>query len=169
MDISKMQNEEDLKKKFTKKMTRLYDWPEDKVKSLLKTKLEVDGWEITEIHWGREQGRDMVAAKNNRSIIFETKGEPKSPTSEYTERRHFVRDSLSTLISYMVTEDANCKYCVVFPNNELYVGHVLKQFPLLVRKKLDLHALFVNADGSAEVLFPGKERTSKLLSFDSLF
>lgn len=164
-----MKNENDLKKKAAEKLTQLYNWPEDKVKSLLKQKLEASGWAIIEIHWGKEQGKDLVVAKNQRSIVFEAKGEPKSLISEYTERRHFVRDALSSLISYMVTDDADCRYCIAFPANKLYIRHVLKQIPIVARRKLGLYAIFLNEHGSTKVLLPDEEELQELTLFDDLF
>lgn len=161
--------EEKAKEKLTKKLNQLYEWPEDRIKTMLKEKLESDNWAIKEIHWGKEQGKDVVACRNGRTIVFEAKGEPKSPLSDYTQRRHYTRDALASIISYMIADEPNCKYCLAFPKRTLYISHVHRQIPSLVRRKLGLYVIFLDADGSIYALFPNQEDSYELDMFERFF
>jgi hypothetical protein len=73
-----------LRGKFTSIMNMLSIWPEDRVKTILKERLEREGWEVT-VSMGQEQGKDIDAIKGDRVIHIEAKGEPKSPSHKAAE------------------------------------------------------------------------------------
>ena len=54
--------------KFQSIMAMLSKWPEDKVKTILKERLEKEGWSITQASMGSQQGKDLEANKNNKII-----------------------------------------------------------------------------------------------------
>ncbi|GEM_PF-7089173 len=154
---------------FSKLSTELDKWPEDRVKTLLKERLEKELWAIIKIAMGTEQGKDLEATKNSKAIHIEAKGEPKSISSYRQERRQFVGGALISLITHMTQEDENIAYCMAFPDNDYYLRGVLTRIPSLVRKKLRVFGLFLREDSSIQVLYPSNNNTEELRSFDDLF
>ncbi len=160
---------EAVRDKFINIMSNLSKWPEDRVKTILKDRLEREGWNITTISMGQEQGKDLEAVKGEWTIHIEAKGEPKSPNSYRQERRQFIGGALMSLITCMTEENVNRKFCIAFPDNEYYLSGVLTRIPSLIRKKLNLFAMFLQEDASIRVLMPSSTDTKVLFSFDELF
>ena len=138
-----MPDEAKLKAKYSKIWDDLRKWPEDRIKTNLKEKLEKEGWRITEISMGNEQGKDLEATKNGFLIHIEAKGEPKSLTSFDQERRQNVGGALMSLIQHMTNEKEKYIYCMAFPNNGRYSSIICKRIPMYVREKLEVYAILV--------------------------
>lgn len=165
MDIN---DEEKLRQKFEELITELQLWPEDKVQEMLARKLRDEGWRVSTAP-GQSHGVDVDARKGEQAVIIEVKGEPNSPKTYRNQRRGYLRGALASIIKRMVDENPNQVFCIAFPNNDYYPTAVPKQIPVLVRKKLNLFALFVQTDGSILVLRPKDTNSVKLTTFDSLF
>jgi hypothetical protein len=155
--------------KFQSIMAMLSKWPEDKVKTILKERLEKEGWSITQASMGSQQGKDLEANKNNKIIHIEAKGEPNSPSSYRQEKRSFIGGALMSLIAHMNNGQQNYAYCMAFPNNDYYLRGVQSRIPLYVRSTFRLAAVFLNDDNTIEVLFPDANSVKLLSSFDELF
>ena len=147
----------------------LLKWPEDKVKSLLKERLEREGWNVNTISLGYEKGRDLEAQKGDLTIIIEAKGEPKSPLTYLVQRRSYVQGALASIAAWMKEENPKTRYLIAFPENGYYPRGVKNLIPALVRKKLGLLAVFINEDSSVETLFPYSDEVTQLNRFDDLF
>jgi hypothetical protein len=117
---------------------------EDQVKLLLKQWLEADGWQ-TEIAWGRKTGIDIVARRGGEVWIIEAKG----CGSLQPMRVNYFIAILGELLQRMSTADA--KYSIALPDMQQFRG-LWDRLPELARRRTDITALFVSADGRVEHL-----------------
>lgn len=162
-------DEDKIREQFVKIMKELQKWPENRVKEVLKQRLEAEGWMISTISYGTERGKDLEVTKGPRTIIIEAKGEPKSPSSYQQERRGFIRGAFASIIQYMREDNPDRAYCIAFPNNEYYPRRVQELIPRSVRTKLVLNILFVDENGLLHVVLPDAMEICQLTRFDDLF
>lgn len=162
-------NEDKIREQFIKIMKELQKWPEDKVKKVLKQKLEDETWMVSTVSYGTEHGKDLEATKGPRTIIIEAKGEPKSPNTYQQQRRGSIRGAFASIIQYMRENNPDRVYCIAFPNNDYYPRHTQELIPRLVRTKLALSILFVDENGLLNVLLPDAMEICQLRRFDDLF
>ena len=167
--MSEADSEGRLRAKFDRLWDILRKWPEDRVKAILKDRLEREGWNITLLAMGHERGKDLEATKGNRVIHIEAKGEPGSLSNYRVERRSFIGGALMSLISHMNKDNADEALCMAFPDNDYYLRGVTSRVPRYVRNKLRVHALFLNDDSTIRVLLPNANDARILDSFEELF
>ena len=146
--MSEADSEDRLRARFDKLWDTPGKWPEDRVKAILKDRLESEGWSITRLAMGREEGKDLEATKGNRVIHIEAKGEPLSLSNYRVERRSFIGGSLMSLISHMNEDNPHEALCMAFPDNDYYLRGVTSRVPRYVRNKLRLYALFLTDDNT---------------------
>ena len=167
--MTEAKEEEKLKLRFNQIMHMLYKWPEDKVKTILKEQLEREGWAITQIAMGTEKGKDLETTKDDRVIHIEVKGEPKSPLSYQVERRAFIGQALTSLITHMNEGTANNAFCMAFPDNDYYLRGVRRLVPLYVRNRLRVFTIFVGDGNVIQILLPNSNEVRTLNRFEELF
>lgn len=158
-----------IREQFAKIMEELQKWPEDRVKKVMKQRLEDEDWIVSTVSYGTEHGKDLEATKGLRTITIEAKGEPKSPNSYQQERRAFIRGAFASIIQYMRADNPDTAYCIAFPNNKYYPRHTQELIPRLVRTKLALNILFTDENGLLHVLLPDAMEIRQLATFDDLF
>ena len=158
-----------IRAKFDHIMSMLSKWPEDRVKTILKERLEKEGWDITHVSMGSERGKDLEAIKDDKIIHIEAKGEPKSPSNYRNERRSFIGGALMSLIAHMNEKTANNMFCMAFPDNDYYLRGVKTRIPLYVRNKLRLFTIFLGDEDTIMVLLPNASDARTLNSFEELF
>jgi hypothetical protein len=155
--------------KFNPIMNMLYKWPEDRIKTMLKERLETEGWTITQVSMGSERGKDLEAVKDHKVIHIEAKGEPRSPSSYQSERRSFIGGALASLIAHMNEKTADNAFCMAFPDNDYYLRGVRTLVPLYVRNKLRLFTIFLKDDSPIMILLPDANDVKTLNRFEELF
>lgn len=167
--MTEAEEKDKIRVKFNQIMNILYKWPEDKVKTILKERLEREGWDITQVSMGSEKGKDLEAIKDDKVIHIEVKGEPKSPISYRTERRSYIGGALMSLIAHMNEKTANNAFCMAFPDNDYYLRGVKTLVPLYVRNKLRLFTVFLKDDNTIMILLPNASDVRALNRFEELF
>lgn len=157
------------KNRFNQIMDMLSKWPEDKVKTILRERLEREGWSITQVSMGIEKGKDLETIKDGKVIHIEAKGEPKSLSNYRNERRSFIGGALMSLIFHMNEKTVKNVFCMAFPDNDYYLRGVQTRIPLYVRSKLRLFTIFLKDDNTIRVLLPNTNDVRILNSFEELF
>jgi hypothetical protein len=113
---------------------------EDFIKDAIDKWLRAQGWE-TAIAWGRKRGIDIVARRQSESWIIEAKGQGISPQAQ----GNYFLNGLSELLSRM--DNPSARYSLAFPDLRRYQG-LWERLPRLVKEKLSLSMLFVDASGT---------------------
>lgn len=167
--MTEAEEKDKIRVKFNQIMNMLSKWPEDKIKTILKERLEREGWNITQVSMGSEKGKDLEAIKDDKVIHIEVKGEPKSPLNYRNERRSFIGGALMSLIAHMNEKTANNAFCMAFPDNDYYLRGVKTRVPLYVRNKLRLFTIFLKDDNTIRILLPNASDVRTLNSFAELF
>ncbi|HML07006.1 MAG TPA: hypothetical protein VK430_02610 [Xanthobacteraceae bacterium] len=129
---------------MTPKASTSNQMSEDEVKLHLKNWLEAAGW-TTEIAWGKARGADVVARCGNSTWIIEAKGCGSRPEM----RVNYFIGMLGELLQRMSTDDA--RYLIALPDMPQF-RRLWDRLPALARKRTEISALFVSADGRVEHL-----------------
>ena len=117
---------------------------EDEIKAVLEKWLSAAGWE-SKVAWGKERGIDIDATKGLSRWIIEVKG----PGSRQPMRVNYFIGILGETLQRM--EDPNAKYSIAFPDLPQYRG-LWARLPVLAKSRTQISIIFVNTDGSVEVL-----------------
>jgi hypothetical protein len=115
---------------------------EDRVKSLLKRWLEVDGWQ-TEIAWGKARGTDVIARRNGETWLIEAKGCGSRPEM----RVNYFIAMLGEVLQRMSLPDA--RYSIALPDM-IQFRRLWERLPALARQRTGITAIFVSADGRVD-------------------
>tara|TARA_R110001592_G_scaffold19513_1_gene79886 strand:+ start:566 stop:1189 length:624 start_codon:yes stop_codon:yes gene_type:complete len=115
---------------------------EDEVKESLRIWLEKAGW-AAEIAWGRSRGIDVEAKRGAERWVIEAKG----IGSLQPMRVNYFIGMLGETLQRM--DDTKAKYSIAMPDVPQFRG-LWKRLPVLAKKRTEITALFVSADGSVK-------------------
>ena len=113
---------------------------EDEVKAALVAMLEQKGWSV-EVAWGRQRGIDIVALRGLERWVIECKG---TGSLAPMQNNYFV-SVVGELMQRM--SDHRAKHSIAFPDVPKF-RRLWSELPMMVKKRLQLSALFVANDGS---------------------
>jgi len=116
---------------------------EDATKQLLSAWLEKENWAV-QIAWGKSRGIDILATRGDERWIIEVKG----CGSLQPMRVNYFLGALGELLQRM--SDPAARYSVAFPDISQFRG-LWKRLPELVKTRLGITALFVDANGTVHV------------------
>lgn len=116
---------------------------EDATKQLLSAWLEKENWAV-QIAWGKSRGIDVVATRGLERWIIEVKG----CGSLQPMRLNYFLAVLGELLQRM--SDPSAQHSIAFPDIAQFRG-LWQRLPELVKARLGITALFVNADGTVHV------------------
>lgn len=121
---------------------------EDKLKQIIEEKLREEGFMGIVVRYSQEHGSDVEASfpGSRRRLVMEVKGETEAmATRESSQAQwvHYVESGIFELLRRMESEQA--VYAFVLPDTQNY-RRLLMGLPLLSRRKLNLHVLFVSED-----------------------
>jgi hypothetical protein len=113
---------------------------EDFIKRVLDVWLRERGWR-PEIAWGRQRGIDIQACRKSERWVIEVKGKGISPQAQ----GNYFLNGLSELLNRIT--DPSARYSLALPDLPRY-QRLWKRLPHLVKHKLGLSMLFVDAKGT---------------------
>ncbi len=112
---------------------------EDNIKAVLKEWLVNQGWDVS-VAWGRTQGIDMEAFRENDRWIIEVKGRG----SRSAMRVNYFLGVLGETLQRM--NDPNARYSIALPDLPQYRS-LWERLPSLAKKRTGISALFVDRHG----------------------
>ncbi len=121
---------------------------EDKLKQIIEQKLKEEGFTGINVRYGQEHGSDVEALfpGSRRRLLMEVKGETEAMMAKEAPQAqwiHYVESGIFELLSRM--EEERAVYALALPDTQKYRS-ILMKLPLLARRRLKLHTLFVSED-----------------------